>query len=160
MKKCITTVYYLVDNFCKVYQEWERSKLLSSDKQRQREGNLSLCELLTIVLYFYLSPCRDFKNYYLYYLKYKYKDCFALPSYSRIIQLWPRIIMPLVIMMQLLKGETTGMYFNSTKLGICHNKRTSNNKVFGRIAKIGMSSYGWFMGFKLHLLINHKGVLK
>ena len=68
--------------------------------------------------------------------------------------------MPLVIMMQLLKGETTGMYFiDSTKLSICHNKRTSNNKVFGRIAKIGMSSYGWFMGFKLHLVINHKGVI-
>jgi len=29
--------------------------------------------------------------------------------------------------------------------------------VFSKIAKVGMSSYGWFMGFKLHLIINHKG---
>jgi hypothetical protein len=55
-------------------------------------------------LYFYLSPCRDFKNYYLYYLSNKYKGYFALPSYSRIIQLWPRLILPLVIILQLLKG--------------------------------------------------------
>ena len=94
MKKCITTVYYLVDNFCKIYQEWEQNKLLPSDKQRFREGSLRLCELMTIVLYFYLSPCRDFKNYYLYHLSYKYKGYFALPSYSRIIQLWPRLILP------------------------------------------------------------------
>uniref|UniRef100_UPI00313D7B35 transposase n=2 Tax=Rickettsia endosymbiont of Urophora cardui TaxID=3066265 RepID=UPI00313D7B35 len=31
-----------------------------------------------------------------------------------------------------------------------------SNRVFGKIAKVGMSSYGWFMGFKLHLIINHK----
>jgi hypothetical protein len=81
-----------------------------------------------------------------------------LPSYSRIIQLWSRLILPLSIMMQLLKGEDTGIYFiDSTKLSICHGKRTNSNKVFSKIAKIGMSSYGWFMGFKLHLIINDKG---
>ena len=38
--------------------------------------------------------------------------------------------------MQLLKGEETGVYFiDSTKLSICHGKRTNSNKVFGKIAK-------------------------
>jgi hypothetical protein len=61
-------------------------------------------------------------------------------------------------MMQFLKGESTGIYFiDSTKLSICHAKRTGSNRVFGKIAKIGMSSYGWFLGFKLHLIINNKG---
>ena len=60
--------------------------------------------------------------------------------------------------MQLLKGEETGVYFiDPTKLSICHGKRTNSNKVFGKIAEIGMSSYGWFMGFKLHLVVNDKG---
>lgn len=36
-------------------------------------------------------------------------------------------------------------------------KCTNNNKVFSGIAKIGMSSYGWFMGFKLHIVINNQG---
>jgi hypothetical protein len=158
MKKCITTVYYIVGNFCKIYLEWERSKLLPSNRKRQRDSSLSLCELMTIVLYFYLSPCRDFKNYYLYYLSNKYRGYFNLPSYSRIVQLWPRLIVPLVLMLQLLGGSSSGIYFiDSTKLSICHRKRTSSNRVFGRIAKVGMSSYGWFMGFKLHLVINNKG---
>jgi hypothetical protein len=60
--------------------------------------------------------------------------------------------------MHQLKGETTGIYFiDSTKLQICHNKRTSSNKVFGKKARMGKSSYGWFMGYKLHLIINNKG---
>ncbi len=40
---------------------------------------------------------------------------------------------------------------------ICHNKRTNSNRVFRGLAEIGRSSYGWFMGFKLHLIINTKG---
>jgi hypothetical protein len=158
MKKCIITLYYFLNNFSRIYQKWEQHKLLPSARKRQRDGNLSLCELLTIVLYFYLSPCKDFKNYYLYYLPSKYKGYFTLPGYSRIIQLWPRIILPLALILQLLKGENSGIYFiDSTKLSVCHNKRTSSNRVFGRLAKVGMSSYGWFMGYKLHLVINNKG---
>jgi hypothetical protein len=91
MKKCITTVYYLVDNFCKIFHEWEKARLVPSGKIRQREGNLSLAELLTILLYFYLSPCKDFKNYYLYFLPAKYARYFNLVGYSRMIQLWPRL---------------------------------------------------------------------
>ena len=74
MKNCITTVYYLVDNFCKIFHEWEKEKLLPSNKLRFRAGNLGLSELLTLVLYFYLSPCKDFKNYYLYHLPAKYPN--------------------------------------------------------------------------------------
>ena len=158
MKKCITTIFYLVDNFCKEYQKWEQGKLLPSEKQRNRAGQLSLAELLAVVLYFYLSPCRDFKNYYLYFLAHKYRGYFKLVSYSRIVQLMPRLILPLSIIMQSLFGEETGIYYiDSTKLQICHGKRTRGNKVFKNISKIGRSSYGWFMGFKLHIIINNKG---
>jgi hypothetical protein len=160
VKNCIITLYCLVDNFCKIYQEWEKNHFLPKDGKRSREGNLSLAELLTIVLYFYLSPCLDFKNYYLAFLPYKYKNYFKLVSYSRIIQLWPRLVMPLVLLLQYVRGEETGIYFiDSTKLQICHNKRTGNNRTFGKWAKIGRSSYGWFMGFKLHVIINHKGAI-
>ena len=62
------------------------------------------------------------------------------------------------MVLQLLKGDSSGIYFiDSTKLSICHRKRISGNRVLKRIAKVGMSSYGWFMGFKLHLIINNKG---
>ena len=56
--------------------------------------------------------------------------------------------------MYMLTGEHTGIYFvDSTKLAICHNKRTSSNRVFKILAKGGVSSYGYFLGFKLHLML-------
>ena len=158
MKKCITTIFCILDDFCKIYEEWEMKKLIPIAMKRRRDGQLILAELLTIVLYFYLSPCKNFKNYYLYYLP--HKKCFNLPSYSRIIQLWSRLILPLTIMLQLFKGEDSGIYFiDSTKLSICHAKRTNKNRVFADMAKLGRSSYGWFMGFKLHIVINNKGAI-
>ncbi|KJV93347.1 transposase DDE domain protein, partial [Orientia tsutsugamushi str. UT76] len=44
---------------------------------------------------------------------------------------------------------------DSTKLAICHNKRTPSNRVFNKIAKIGKISYGLFLGFEFHLIINN-----
>ncbi|MFK8040421.1 MAG: transposase, partial [Rickettsiaceae bacterium] len=120
-----------------------KNYLIPTNKIRIRDGNLNLAELMAIVLYFYLSPCQDFKNYYLYHLPCACKGYFKLVSYSRIIQLLPRLILPFSCLMQLLKGEDTGTYFiDSSKLQICHNKRTSSNRVFARIAKVGKSSYG------------------
>nr|WP_045913221.1 transposase [Orientia tsutsugamushi] len=68
------------------------------------------------------------------------------------------MLLQLAVLMHYLKGEETGIYYiDSTKLAICHNKRTSSNRVFNRISKIGKSSYGSFLGFKLYLAINNKG---
>ncbi|KJV77165.1 transposase DDE domain protein [Orientia tsutsugamushi str. TA716] len=70
------------------------------------------------------------------------------------------MLLLLVVLMHYLKGEETGIYYiDSTKLAICHNKRTSSNRVFNKFSKIGKSSYGCFLGFKLHLVINNKGEL-
>nr|WP_231108526.1 hypothetical protein [Orientia tsutsugamushi] len=45
MKKCIITVYYLIDNFYKIYQECERKRLIPSSNQRNRNGKLFLAEI-------------------------------------------------------------------------------------------------------------------
>lgn len=159
MREDITFIYYFVDNFCKCYDEWVKSRLLPQLGQRSRDCEMSLAELLTVILCFYLSPCKDFKNYYLYYLPLKHKGCFPkLLSYSRVVQLMPRLMLPLTMLLHCMRGEETGMYYiDSTKLQICHNKRTSSNRMFKGICSMGKSSYGWFMGYKLHLIINHKG---
>jgi hypothetical protein len=160
MKKDITVLYYYLDEFCKLYKEFEKIKLLpKNENSRNREGTMNIAELLTIVIYYHLGPCKNFKVYYLYYLPQHHKGCFKkLISYNRMVQLMPRLLVPLSIIMNFLKGEETGLYYvDSTKLQICHNKRNSSNKVFKGLAKMGKSSYGWFMGFKLHLIINNKG---
>ena len=45
-------------------------------------------------------------------------------------------------------------------LAVCHNARIRRNKVFPDLAQRGRSSMGWFLGFKLHLLINHQGKIR
>lgn len=62
------------------------------------------------------------------------------------------------MLLHCLKGEETGIYFaDSTTLKVCHNQRLNNHKVFEGLAARGKSTMGWFYGFKLHLVINHKG---
>ena len=46
---------------------------------------------------------------------------------------------------------------DSTKLAVCHNRRIHRHKVFDGLAARGKTSMGWFFGFKLHFVINHKG---
>ena len=61
-------------------------------------------------------------------------------------------------MLHCVRGEETGVYYgDSTKLQIYHNKRRSSNRVFKGICAVGRSSYGWFMRYKLHIIINNKG---
>lgn len=81
-----------------------------------------------------------------------------LVSYERFVQLLPRLYLPLHLLLHFMSGEKTGMYFvDATTLSVCHNKRISSNRVFAGLAKRGKTSMGWFYGFKLHMLINHKG---
>jgi len=70
----------------------------------------------------------------------------------------PRLFMPLCLLLHSLRGEQTGIYFiDSTKLAVCHNARSSRNRVFAGMAKRGKTSVEWFYGFKLHLIINNRG---
>lgn len=52
----------------------------------------------------------------------------------------------------------TGVYYiDSTPLEVCKNQRIYRHKTFTGLAERGMSSCGWFFGFKLHLITNHLG---
>ena len=48
---------------------------------------------------------------------------------------------------------------DSTKLAVCANPRISRNRTFKGLAARGRSTMGWFFGFKLHVVMNHKGEL-
>lgn len=116
-------------------------------------------EIMTIIILFHLSHYRTFKDYYhecvIKYLKPYFP---TLVSYNRFLELKSSVILQLAVYMKHKAGAETGMYYiDSTTLKVCHNRRIYRHKVFDKIAKRGKSSMGWFFGFKLHLVINHKG---
>lgn len=159
MKKDITELYSFIDDFCKIYLEYEKSKLLPSNKQRDRACNMSLSEMLTIIIMFHTSHAKNFKFFYKTYVEYLHRNDFPKAlSYNRFVALMPRLFMPLNMLIHLLFGQETGIYFiDSTTIKACHNKRRYSNKVFKGLAKRSKSSMGYFYGFKLHLIINNKG---
>ena len=68
------------------------------------------------------------------------------------------IIVPLCLFLQSFKGEKTGIYFiDSTLIKVCHIRREKQHKVFKGLTEKPRSTMGWFLGFKLHLVINDKG---
>jgi hypothetical protein len=76
-----------VDDFCKVFiPQWRKQLLEDGTRKRQREGQMTTSEIMTIVVSFHMSHYRDFKNYYLGYVSLVYKNEFPnLFSYTRFL---------------------------------------------------------------------------
>ena len=144
-----------------MFSDWERHKLIPSERQRRRAGILSLAEMLLIMVLFHSSPYKTFKDFWFYGLQKQneYRPYFnELPSYERFVTLMPRLLLPSYLLVHWFSGERSGIYFvDSTKLAVCHNARGRHHKVFRRMAQWGRSSMGWFFGLKLHLVINNQG---
>ncbi len=160
MSDILVDLYCFVDDFWRKFSpEWEKHLIDNGLKKRNRHSELSAAEIMTIIIYFHQSHYRNFKHYYLQNIQVHFKPYFPkVLSYSRFVTLTKSIFVPLMFLMQLLKGEKTGIYFtDSTPIKACHIKRSNQNKVFKDIAKKAKSTIGWFFGFKLHLVINDKG---
>jgi len=155
----ITALYCCLDDFCKVFADWEAHQLIPSPTRRQRAGKLSRAERLFIMVLFHLSPYKNFKTFYLYGIGCQHRAGFRdLPHYDRFVSLMPRLFVPLMVLLHSLSGEETGVYFaDPSKLAVCHNRRIDRHRVFDGLAARGKTSTGWFFGLKLHVVINHKG---
>ena len=156
----IVEIFCDIDDFCKEwFQESSIYLLPSPNRRRRRSCRMSASEIMTIVILFHLSHYRTFKDY--------YQNCVArdmrwyfpnLVSYNRFTEIMATILVPLTAYLHSCSGEKTGLYYvDSTPLQVCHNKRIYRHKTFKGIAERGTSSMGWFFGFKLHTVINHKG---
>jgi hypothetical protein len=156
------SLFCAVDDFCKVFiPRWNRTLVQYGVIKRIREPQLSISEIMTIIIHFHQSHYRDFKTYYIECVCEHLGDEFPnLVSYNRFIELMPRVLLPLCCYLNSCKGENSGISFvDSTRIVLCGNKRISRNKVFKDIAKLGKSTLGWFFGFKLHLVVNDQGEL-
>lgn len=155
-------LFVSVDDFCQQFlPNWERGLLKEGTKKRRRNGQLSLSEIMTIIIYFHQSHYRNFKAYYTEYVCRSLRREFPkLVSYERFVILMPSALGPLSAYLKSLYGRCHGISFmDSTTLSVCDNHRIHSHRVFAGLAERGKGSMGWFYGFKLLLVINECGEL-
>jgi hypothetical protein len=116
-----TTIFAIVDDFCKVYEDLISHKLLETGRSRNRAGKLSSSEAISIMIFYHFSEFKHFKVYYNHFVlngKW-FKD---FPCYDRFIQIITSLFLPMVIMMHYLSGKKTGIYYvDSTHFAVCKN---------------------------------------
>jgi hypothetical protein len=155
-------LFCAVDDFCKAMQKEQVGRLLGDGKQRrQRAGELSESEALTIMIHFHQSHYRTFKAYYQEHVQVYLRVEFPhLISYGRFVQRMPRLLGWLCLYLFSRFGLCSGISFvDATFIAVCDNRRINQHKVFKGIAARGKGSTGWSFGFKLHLVVNDAGEL-
>ena len=149
-----------IDDFCQDYEPMmHQMRVENGLAHRHRPCRMSLSEMMTIVVHFHQQQFRNFKTYYTEYVTEHLASEFPqLLSYSRFIQLMPRILTALCTYLQSCYGTCTGLSFvDSSALAVCHNRRIQQHHVFDGVAERGKTSVDWFFGFKLHLIVNDCG---
>ena len=151
-----------VDDFCKLFiPTWESQLIESGQRKRLRHSRLTVSEVITLLIWYHQSNYKKFKTYYLEYVPIHLKKAFPdLISYQRFIELIPKTLTPLCAYLKSCLDKPTGIsYIDSTSIAVCHTKRIKSHRVFDGLAEIGKTTKGWFYGFKLHLVCNHRGGL-
>lgn len=151
-----------LDDFCSEFDKKLAERAIEiKSAQWVNRPEITMSEMICIEILYHHSGYKCFQYYYEQevekgYLK-SYFPC--APGYNRFVQLKPRMLLYLVFYINLCRiGQLCGIYYaDSTKLGVCNNRRIHSNKVFSGKATRGKTSTGWFYGFKLFLVINAFG---
>ena len=162
----IVELYVIIDDFCQKFMPRYINLLKKKKiKKRNRASMLNTSEIVLIILLFTQSGYKCFKWYYINEVMGEYRSYFkTVPSYNRFIELMPGSMQVLFRflkyhMFNLRMQQNRIEYIDSTKIPVCHNKRTGSHKVFEGLANMGKSSMGWFFGFKLHFTCDTLGNL-
>ena len=141
-------LFVSVDDFCQIFLPvWEKKLFADGSKKRCRSGQLSMSEIMTIIIYFHQSRYRNFKAYYIEYISRHLRGEFPnLVSYERFVILMPSAFGPLSAYLKSLYGNCSGISFvDSTALEVCDNHRIHNHRVFEGIAQRGKARWAGFM---------------
>lgn len=89
-------------------------------RTRQRAGQLAMSEVMTIVIYFHQMRFRDFKTYYLAYVRgHLPREFPQAVSYQRFVELMLTTIGPLCAYLQTCLGDCSGLScVDSTPLAV------------------------------------------
>ena len=157
-------IYCQVDDFVSSFERYIGTSLIGTGSQSPHSVNepcLCHSEMMTIEIMYYLSGYKCSEYYYREVVETGcLRGCFPkAPSYSRFVQLKPRILPLMVMYLQCCRlGMLCGLYYaDSTAIKVCNNRRIHSNKVFKGMAERGKTSTGWFFGFKLFLMVNAFG---
>jgi hypothetical protein len=150
------------DDFCKsVKTQWEAMLIADGKKLERKHGPASgLCdsEIMTILVLYHSSRFKNFKTFYNGIVLGMLRPYFRkAPCYERFLTLTKSVWALLAFFLASRMGDKTDIYdIDSTPLAVCHNRRIGRHKVFAGLAARGKTSTGWFFGFKLHLVFNHR----
>lgn len=157
----LVKIFCDIHDFCKVFEPWiAKNKLPKPFHSKPMKSKLKASEVMTIMLFFHYSGYRNFKKYYLYFVQQQLKDYFPnLVSYNRFVELIKMVPAYFFGYINLwVQGTHTGKYFiDSSHLAVCHNKRIYSHRVFKRLATRSKTTMGWFLGLKLHIVVNDSG---
>jgi hypothetical protein len=155
----LTALFCSVDDFWQLFeQEWIKHLIGCGKHRKGPDPELSISEMMTIVILFHQSNYRTFKHFYSFVCQHLKQEFPTLISYSRFVYLTKNLFIPLFAYLLYRKGTVTGIAFvDSTSIAVCRNKRIARNRVFKGLARRGRTTSGWFYGFKLHLIINERG---
>lgn len=83
---CLIELYCTIDDFWKSFkEEWDKHLIDSGKSKRGPEPELTIPEMMSIVILFHQSDYRTFKHFYFYVCNYLRKDFPKLISYSRFV---------------------------------------------------------------------------
>ena len=118
LDKCkIAEIFCIADDFCKEFEKNSQKYYLQTSpdgkKHRNRKGVMSDSEIITIMVCFHFNTFRNFKHYYLFYVKNCLKEEFPLLlSYNRFVERENRVFIPLMMFLKLICfGRCTGITF-------------------------------------------------
>ena len=160
----ILPLFCEIDDFFLAFERYQAQRLFPGTRRekRGRPRTLHPSEVMTILVDFHQSQYRTFKDYYLkevcLHLRWAFPN---LVSYNRFVALKSEVMFASSVYLYTRLGNCDGISFiDSTRLRVCENRRIPTHRVLvSEEAGRGMTSLGWFYGFKLHLVINTHGEL-
>jgi hypothetical protein len=129
----LTEIYVDIDDFCKAKMQLIAKALYHCGAYKKvHPSQLTLSEVMTILVYYHLSPYKNLKAYYTRHVCQDLKRDFpGLVSYDRFVALIPRtlILLMLYLAYRCQRSLRTGIYYiDSTPLAACHPKRAHQHQ--------------------------------
>ncbi|HPE85412.1 MAG TPA: IS982 family transposase [Chlamydiales bacterium] len=155
----LTALFRSVDDFWQQFEsDWTTHLIGLNRSRRGPKPELSVSEMIKIVILLHQSNYRTFKHFYQFVATHLRSYFPQMITYYRFVASMKNLFIPIFANLMHRAGKVTGIAFiDATSTAVCHNKRIRRNKVFRGFAKRGKTKAGWFYGFKLHLVINELG---